>query len=75
MLIKLAVDSQVTWTHEKARDARLEKILEMHNAGTKAKDIAKEVGLTPGRLSQILREAGKLGVSKRDEKAGAGACD
>jgi putative DNA primase/helicase len=79
MLIKLAVeDSQVTWTHEKARDARVETILEMHNAGMKAKDIAKEVGVTPGRVSQIikeLRDAGRLGVSKRDEKAGAGACD
>jgi putative DNA primase/helicase len=75
MLIRLATDNgQVTWSHQKARDAQAEKILEMYKTGSKGKEIAKEVDLSRGRVSQIIRQLRETGMlPKCDEEAGAGA--
>ena len=60
MLIKLKVtNGQVTWHHEKVRDAQLEQVREMVDAGMRTKDIAKELGLTPGRVSQLTKKLRK----------------
>ncbi len=49
-------DGQARWTGEPLRDARREKVREMLDAGTKQKDIARELGVTPGRVSQIVKD-------------------
>jgi len=60
MLIKLKVtNGQVTWDHEKVRDAQLEQVREMVDAGMRTKDIAKELELTPGRVSQLMKKLRK----------------
>jgi putative DNA primase/helicase len=76
MLIKLKVtNGQVTWDHEKVRDARLEQIREMRADGMKPKDIAKELGLTPGRVSQIMKELRKNDNVVQFHKRGDGQDD
>jgi putative DNA primase/helicase len=55
MLLRLAIrDGRVNWTHETVRDEQKERVREMRNAGVLNKDIAKELGVTPGRVSQIV---------------------
>src|SRR6516225_2969743 len=74
MLIKLKVSNgQVSWAHETVHDARLERIRELRAGGMKQKDIAKELGMTAGRVSQLMKEViqGENVVPFR--KSGAGA--
>jgi putative DNA primase/helicase len=57
MRLRLAVEEgQLIWRHEKIRDVQRERVREMMDAGMKGKDIAKELDLTPGRVSQIVKE-------------------
>ena len=49
-------DGRATWLAEQVRDVQADRIREMLRAGTKQKDIAKKMGLTPGRISQILKK-------------------
>ena len=56
MLIKLSItDGGVNWRHELVRDAQRDKVRELKDAGFKQKQIAKELGITPGRVSQIVK--------------------
>jgi putative DNA primase/helicase len=76
MLIKLRVQNGlVTWTHEKVRDARLEQVREMQGSGMKLKDIAKELGLTAGRVSQIVKELHKNDNVVQFRKRGGSQAD
>lgn len=76
MQINLKVtDGLVTWSHQKVRDVRLERIREMQKAGARLKDIAKELEITPGRVSQILKEQRRkddnvVPFQKRDKNQG-----
>ncbi|OHV61036.1 hypothetical protein LCM4577_15170 [Mesorhizobium sp. LCM 4577] len=49
-------DDDVEWEMEMQRDERKERIAQMLHDGWKQKDIAKELGLTEGRVSQIKKE-------------------
>lgn len=76
MLIKLSVtNGQVIWDHEKVRDARREQVREMLANSMKPKDIAKELGLTPGRVSQIMKELHKADNVVPFRKRGASQGD
>lgn len=57
VVLRMAIrDGRVTWTHETVRDARKEKVRELANAGVAAKDIAKELGVSEARISQIKKK-------------------
>ncbi len=57
MVLRLAIrDGRVTWTHETVRDERKERVRELLDASMKQKDIARELGLSAGRVSQIVKE-------------------
>jgi putative DNA primase/helicase len=49
-------DDRVTWRYERKRNAQQDKVRELLDAGMKNKEIAKELGITPGRVSQLIRE-------------------
>jgi putative DNA primase/helicase len=57
LLLHFAIEhGQVVWRHEAKRDVRRERVLEMLDAGMKQKEIAQELGLTAGRVSQLVKE-------------------
>ena len=58
----------VEWRSESVTQARHDQIAALSEAGFSQRDIAREVGLTQGRVSQILRD-----VRERQAIAGAGA--
>ncbi len=64
----------MTWTHEAVRNIRDEQICEMFDDGMKQVDIAKKVGLTKGRINQILqrRKKDEIEVVKFSPKRGEG---
>lgn len=49
-------DDDIQWSMELKRDERKERIRDMLDKGWKQKDVAKELGITEGRVSQIKRE-------------------
>lgn len=53
------------WRAEPMRDVQAEKVREMMKAGMKQKDIAREMNVSPGRVSQIVKEMRERG----DERA------
>ncbi len=58
MLIRLSMrDGKVIWNHERVKDARREKALKLRQTGMKQKDIAKELKISEGRVSQVLKDA------------------
>ncbi|ESZ69538.1 hypothetical protein X727_16825 [Mesorhizobium sp. L103C119B0] len=61
-------DGLATWRAEPMRDVQAEKVREMLKAGMKQKDIAREMDVTAGRISQIakeIRERGEGNVTSR----------
>ena len=57
MLIHLATTSgTVEWSHETVRDHTKERIRTLRDQGFKQKAIAKELGLTEARISQIVKQ-------------------
>jgi putative DNA primase/helicase len=64
MLVKLAIrNGRTTWEHTLMRNARMDKVAQLLEAGLKQKDIAKELGITEGRVSQMVRQ-----VKVRDDR-------
>jgi putative DNA primase/helicase len=55
------VDGQVSWTHDTVSNVREDQIGKMLNDGVRQVDIAKELGLTKGRVNQIVQK-----MKKRD---------
>ena len=56
MLLHLSTsEGRATWKHELERDAQRDKVKELLDAGMKQKDIAKELNVTPGRVSQLVK--------------------
>ena len=53
------VDGQVSWTHDTVRNVREDEIRKMLNDGMKQVDIAKELGLSKGRVNQIVQKMKK----------------
>lgn len=55
--IRLTIkEDRVEWTHETVKNVRVEKIRELRQAGLKDAEIAKELGLTKGRISQLTKK-------------------
>lgn len=50
------VDGQVQWRHQQIRDVKRERIREMRRIGMTHDQIAKEVGVSRSRVSQIVSE-------------------
>lgn len=70
LIIRLSTQSgQVQWTHETVRDHTREHIRKLWEAGVKQTDIAKEVGLTQPRVSQILTELKREGNTQREKES------
>jgi putative DNA primase/helicase len=46
----------VRWRRESVKDNTRERVAELRKQGWKQTDIAKELGLTKGRISQIVKE-------------------
>jgi putative DNA primase/helicase len=68
-MIYLSVrDGQVTWRHERIKDVQREKIRELLDAGAKQKDIAREIGVTPARVSQLVTELKRDNVVRFSRK-------
>lgn len=49
-------DDRATWLAEPMRDVQADKVREMQKAGMKQKDIAREMQISTGRVSQIVKE-------------------
>ena len=57
MIIRLSVASgTVGWRHESVRDSVRDQVEEMLEQGLKQSEIATELNLSPGRISQIAKE-------------------
>jgi putative DNA primase/helicase len=70
MLIRLSTQTgHVEWSHELMRDLTRDKVQELWKAGVKQKEIAKEVGLSQPRVSQIIMELRKELGSQEDGNA------
>jgi putative DNA primase/helicase len=62
MVLRMAIrDGRVQWRHEAVRDVRRDRVRELIDAGMKNKEIAREIGVTPGRVSQIVKELKREG--------------
>jgi putative DNA primase/helicase len=57
------VDGEVTWSQEKLRNIRDEKIREMIDSGVKQTEIAKTLGLTKQRVGQIVKQIKKPDIA------------
>ena len=44
-----------TWAIRKIEDSTKEKVKKLENEGFKQKDIAEELGITAGRVSQLMK--------------------
>jgi putative DNA primase/helicase len=59
MVLHLSTTSGVVvWRHESAQDNRRERLGEMLRNGWKQRDIAKELGISEGRVTQLKKEIG-----------------
>ena len=58
------VDGRASWQAVAMRDVQADKVREYLKAGMKQKDIASEMGLSPGRVSQIVKELRQSPISK-----------
>ena len=57
MMAFLATQTGVaTWRRETVKDTTKERVRALLAEGWKQKDIARELKLTPGRVSQIIKE-------------------
>jgi putative DNA primase/helicase len=66
MMLRLAIrDSKIIWRHEPKRSAVKERVRTAFADGLKSADIARELGLTKGRVSQIKKE-----LSEEEEESG-----
>lgn len=54
-------DGWATWRSEPLRDVQADRVKEMMRAGVKQKDIARELKVSPGRISQIVKEIRERG--------------
>jgi putative DNA primase/helicase len=70
MTVRLALKSGVAeWARMSMKDALKERVAELARQGLSQKDIAKELGKSPGRISQIASELGiKVDAKKADRK-------
>jgi putative DNA primase/helicase len=69
LLIRLSTESgQVQWTHETVRDHMREQIRKLWKASVKQKDIAKEVGVSQPRVSQIVQELRREENARQERK-------
>jgi putative DNA primase/helicase len=57
MLISLGTRDGLTWTHGPIKDAPKERVKEMLDNGMKQTEIAKQLGVSRQRVSQMVREA------------------
>ena len=57
------------WSCDKVRDVRDEQIAEMLADGRSQNDIAEELKLSKGRVSQIVKKIKEEGVKEDDEEA------
>ena len=65
MMIHLSTKSGVVqWSYEAVRESNRERVKELKSQGWKASEIAKELGVTKGRVSQIMKE---LSLSRRQQ--------
>lgn len=57
LLVRLSIEAgTVEWTCQSAEQDKRERVAELLTKGWKGVDIAKELGLTKGRISQIAKE-------------------
>ena len=64
-MIHLSTKSGVVqWSYEAVRESNRERVKELKSQGWKASEIAKELGVTKGRVSQIMKE---LSLSRRQQ--------
>jgi putative DNA primase/helicase len=62
LLVRFAIREElVTWSGEPMRDVRRDRVRQLIDAGMKNKEIAREIGVTPGRVSQIVKELKREG--------------
>jgi len=59
MIVHLSTTDALKWTHEPLKD-NLSRITEMKKSGKTQKDIAAELGLSEGRVSQIAKQGKRL---------------
>lgn len=71
LLLWLAIrDGRIVWRYEAKRDVRREKIREMLKDGMKNSEIAKELNLTPSRITQIVKDLKMEDASPRGALSG-----
>jgi putative DNA primase/helicase len=69
MVVRLSVvDNRIAWRHDMITNVRNERIKQLFAEGMKLADVAKELGLTKGRVSQLKKDLGiKAPEAQREE--------
>lgn len=57
-------DGWATWRSEPLRDVQADRVNDMRKAGWKQKDIARELKVSPSRISQIVKEMRERGENE-----------
>lgn len=63
--LKTNMDNSIEWSSAKAEGYELEILVELYRGGmTKQRDLAKEMGISVGKVNKLLKEAKENGLLK-----------